>query len=71
MPHFAALATAPKPDRRRAIELLVTCRDGCAEAIMLAHDFTVELLVDLCVGGLAIATPERMVAGDPRLRLVA
>jgi len=33
---------------------------------MLAHGFPVPLLVDLCVGGLAIATPERMVAGDPR-----
>ena len=56
----------PEPDRRRALELLAASRDGCAEAIMLAHEFTVELLVDLCVGGLAIATPERMVAGDPR-----
>src|SRR6266849_6362600 len=32
----------PKPDRRRALELLASCRDGCTEAIMLAHGFTVE-----------------------------
>jgi hypothetical protein len=31
----------PKPDRRRALELLASCRDGCTEAMMLAHGFTV------------------------------
>jgi hypothetical protein len=50
-------------NRRRALELLASCRDGCTEAIMLAHGFTVELMVDLCVAGLAIATVDRMVAG--------
>jgi hypothetical protein len=30
---------------------------------MLAHGFTVAQMVDLCVAGLAIATPERMIAG--------
>jgi hypothetical protein len=29
----------PKPDRR-ALELLATSRDGCTEAIMIAHGFT-------------------------------
>ena len=52
-----------KPDRRRALELLAASPDGCTEAIMLAHGFTVELLVDLCIAELAIATPERIVAG--------
>jgi hypothetical protein len=37
----------PKPDRRRALELLASTRDGCTEAIMLAHGFTVELMVEL------------------------
>ena len=37
----------PKPDRRRALELLASCRDGCTEAIMLAHGITVEMLVEL------------------------
>jgi hypothetical protein len=27
----------PKATRRRALELLASCRDGCTEAIMLAH----------------------------------
>jgi len=29
-----------KPDRRRALELLASCRDGCTEALMLAHGFS-------------------------------
>jgi hypothetical protein len=31
----------PKPDCRRALELLAGSRDGCTEAIMLAHGFTI------------------------------
>jgi hypothetical protein len=59
----------PKPDRRRALELLASCRDGCTEAIMIAHGFTVEQMVDLCVAGLATATLERMVAGGRTLEV--
>jgi hypothetical protein len=36
----------PKPDRRRALELLASCRDGCAEALMIAHGFTVAQMVE-------------------------
>jgi hypothetical protein len=32
--------------RRRALELLASSRDGCTEAIMLAHGFTVEQMVE-------------------------
>jgi hypothetical protein len=60
----------PKPDRRRALELLASSRNGCTEAIMLAHGFTVELLVDLCIAELAIAIPERMVAGGRTIEVV-
>ena len=60
----------PKPDRRRALELLAASPDGCTEAIMLAHGFTVELMVDLCIAGLAIAAPERMVAGGRTVEVV-
>jgi hypothetical protein len=59
-----------KPDRRRALELLAASPDGCTEAPMLAHGFTVELLVDLCIAELAIATPERMVAGGRAVEVV-
>jgi hypothetical protein len=34
----------PKPDRRRALELFASCRDGCREAILLAHNFIIEHL---------------------------
>jgi hypothetical protein len=37
---------------------------------MLAHGFTVEQMVDLCIAGLAIATPEHMVAGERTFEVV-
>jgi hypothetical protein len=40
---------APKPDRCRALELLASC-NGATEAIMLAHGFTVPLMVELVRG---------------------
>jgi hypothetical protein len=49
----------PKPDRRRALELVASCPDGCTEAIMLAHGFTVAQMVELVRGGLATASAER------------
>jgi hypothetical protein len=54
---------SPKPDRRRALELLAASPDGCSEAIMIAHGFTVEQLVKLVHTGLATAKAERVVAG--------
>jgi hypothetical protein len=53
----------PPATRRRALELLAASRDGCTEAIMLAHGFTIDLMVDLVRAGLASATTERVVAG--------
>jgi hypothetical protein len=41
----------PKPARRRALELLASCRDGCTEAMMLAHGFTIEQICKLVYGG--------------------
>jgi hypothetical protein len=32
----------PKPDGRRALELLARCGVGCSEAIMEAHGFSAE-----------------------------
>jgi hypothetical protein len=42
---------SPEAERRRALRLLADDRDGCTEAVMLAHGFPVPLLVDLCVAG--------------------
>lgn len=50
-------------DRRRALELLASCRDGCTEAIMLAHGFGIQHVVELVRAGLATARAERVVAG--------
>ena len=49
--------------RRRALELLASCRDGCTEAIMLARGFTVDMLVDLIRAGLGTVHSERMRTG--------
>jgi hypothetical protein len=46
--------------------LLAVSRDGCTEALMLAHGFTVELLVELLRAGLATAKVERRVAARTR-----
>jgi hypothetical protein len=53
----------PKPDRRRALELLASYRDGCTEAIMIARGFTVPQMVDLVRTGLAAAYIRRVIAG--------
>ena len=55
--------------RRRALELLASCGDGCTEAIMLAHGFSVEQMVDLVRAGLATAKAERVVAGGRSMQV--
>jgi hypothetical protein len=42
-----------KPDRRRALELLASCRDGRTEAVMLADGISVEQMIELVRAGLA------------------
>src|SRR5215475_3223824 len=53
----------PNPDRRRALELLAGSREGCTKAMMRAHGFSIEMLVELVEVGLATTKRERMVAG--------
>ena len=53
----------PNPDRRRALELLAASRKGCTKAMMRAHGFSVDMLLDLLKAGLATTKRERMVAG--------
>ena len=43
-------------EQRRALELLASCRDGCTESMLLAHNFTVAQMVELVRAGLATAT---------------
>ena len=62
------LRHGPRPDRRRALELLAASRDGCTEALMIAHSFTVAQMVELVRSGLASAAAERVIAGGRRGR---
>src|SRR6516165_8673686 len=70
MPHPHRRRRGPKPDRRRALELLAASPDGCTEALMFANGFTAELLIELVRAGLASAHVERMV-GDGKMTEVA
>ena len=54
----------PKPDRRRALELLASCPGGCTEAILVAHGFTVEQMAELVRDGLVTAQTARIAAGS-------
>jgi hypothetical protein len=55
---------------RRALRLLAGEPEGVIEAMMLAYGFRVELLVDLCIAGLATAKPEQMHAGGRKMEMV-
>jgi hypothetical protein len=61
-------SACPPATRRCALELLVSCRDGCTEAIMLAHGFTIEQM-KLVRAGLVTVTAERVVAGGRKLEV--
>src|SRR5262249_33378096 len=51
-------------DARRVLELLAgSARQGCTEAFLLAHGFTVELLGSIVRAGFATAHSERVRAG--------
>src|SRR6516164_8529 len=60
----------PKPDRRRALELLAASPEGCTEALMFANGFTAEILIELVRAGLVSAHAERVV-GDGKMTEVA
>jgi hypothetical protein len=63
-------AQRERSERRRALGLLAGAPEGVTEALMLAHGFRVELLVDLCTAGLATAKPEHMRAARHTLEVV-
>ena len=57
-------------DQRRALGLLAGSSHGCTEAILLAHGFTIEMLIVLVCDGLATATPEIVHAGRQPIEVV-
>ena len=51
-------------DGRRVLEVVAgSSRQGCTEAFLLAHGFTVELLVNIVRAGFATMQSERVRAG--------
>jgi hypothetical protein len=63
------LRHGPRPDRRRALELLAFCRDGCTEAILRAHEFPAAQMVDLVRAGLATAHSQHVIVGGGGRRI--
>ena len=63
-------ASKRNAERRRALELLAASPDGCTEAIMLAHGFTTDFLVDLIRAGMATSRTERVVAGGRSMEVI-
>ena len=56
---FRRVRRPPKPDRRRALELLDGCgTEGCTEGIMRANGFSIGDMVELVRAGQASATKE-------------
>jgi hypothetical protein len=56
----------PPATRRRALELLASCRDGCPEAIMLAHGFSIiELANSRGFANSRRSVPRRSVSDGP------
>jgi hypothetical protein len=51
----------PNPDRRRALELLAGSHHGYSKAILRAHGFSMDMMVELVKAGLATTKRERMV----------
>ena len=48
-------AERERTQQRRVLRLLADAPEGMTEALIMAHGFNSELLVDLCIAGLAIA----------------
>ncbi len=68
-PRRNARKRIPPATRRRALELLAVSPDGATEAILVAHGFTIDLLVELVRAGLATAKAERVMAGGRSMQV--
>src|SRR5215468_3538929 len=60
----------PNPDRRRALELLAGSRYGYTKAILRAHGFSFDMMVELIKAGLATTKRKRMVADSRQTGVV-
>ena len=60
MPAYLTAMSQSATHQRRALELLAaSAKQGCTEAFLLAHGFTLDLLTDMVRAGLATAQIER------------
>ena len=59
----------PKPDRRRALQLLAASTDGHTEGLLRAHGITSEMVTELVRDGLATTNPERVVIGTSAIEV--
>ena len=55
---------------RRVLRVVARCSDGCTEATLLAHGFTISMLAALVLDGFATATPEIEQAGGRTIKVV-
>jgi hypothetical protein len=62
-------SSKPDADRRRALRVLAASPDGCTEALMLAHGFKLDLLIDMVRDGLATAHNDHMRAGGREIEV--
>jgi len=60
----------PNPDRRRVLELLAASHHGYSKAILRAHGFSMDMMVELVKAGLATTKRERIVAGGRQTDVV-
>jgi hypothetical protein len=56
----------PTADERRLLELLAASDDGATDALLRAHGFTLEVIINIVSTGLATAKAERTVAAADR-----
>jgi hypothetical protein len=70
-PRRNARTRNPPATRRRALELLAASRDGCTEALMIAHGFTTKQMVELMRGGLATVNAACVAAGNRTIEVGA
>ena len=57
-------------ERLRALRLISRCPDGCTEAILLAHGFSIGMLAELVFDRLAATKVEKTRAGGKTMRML-
>jgi hypothetical protein len=57
-------------DERRLLELLAATEDGCTDALLLAHGFTLEVIFNVVKAGLATIQAERLHAASQPIEIV-